>query len=339
MRNETRQRYRELLTQIARLNNIPSAGGIAFNVDPGVQQTLESHIQESTAFLQTINVIGVDEPAGQKLGLGTRPHASRTAPDGEREPVQAHHIDGDTYQCVSTEFDIYLPHEQLDAWARHPDFQRRVTQAVIEQQARDRIRVGFNGTHAAAETDPEAYPDLQDLNIGWLQRWRDHAPERVMSGETIEVGPWPGAHIKNLDALIHQARAYLLDPWHADRMDLVAYMPHRMLADRMFPILDEHGGTPTELEALGRMLDEVRVGDLPAIAMPYMPDGTILVTAPQNLSLYWQRGARRRHIIDNPGRSRIEDYHTSAEAYVVEDYGLGCVIEGVLTAEPEEVTP
>ena len=41
-----------------------------FSVDPSVQQTLEEKMQESSSFLQSINIIGVSEQEGEKLGLG-----------------------------------------------------------------------------------------------------------------------------------------------------------------------------------------------------------------------------------------------------------------------------
>jgi hypothetical protein len=40
-----------------------------FNVDPTAQQTLEQKVQESDAFLGMINITGVDELTGEKLGM------------------------------------------------------------------------------------------------------------------------------------------------------------------------------------------------------------------------------------------------------------------------------
>ncbi|WP_298844331.1 P2 family phage major capsid protein, partial [uncultured Salinicola sp.] len=60
-------------------------------------------------------------------------------------------------------------------------------------------------------------------------------------------------------------------------------------------------------------------------------DGTIFITALSNLSLYWQTGSRRRYLRDKPERKRVENYESSNDAYVVEDYGFGCVIENIDT--------
>ena len=45
--------------------------------------------------------------------------------------------------------------------------------------------------------------------------------------------------------------------------------------------------------------------------------------------MYWQRGSRRRHIEENAKRKRIENYESSNDAYVVEDYGFGCLVENI----------
>ena len=48
-----------------------------------------------------------------------------------------------------------------------------------------------------------------------------------------------------------------------------------------------------------------------------------------NLSIYFQDNARRRALIDNPKRDQIENYESSNDAYVVEDFGCGCVAENI----------
>lgn len=60
MRNDTRKLYTGYLGQVAKLNGVDSAGA-TFNVDPTIQQRLETKIQESSEFLTKINIIGVDE--------------------------------------------------------------------------------------------------------------------------------------------------------------------------------------------------------------------------------------------------------------------------------------
>jgi hypothetical protein len=61
------------------------------------------------------------------------------------------------------------------------DFHQRWTNAVAKAIALDRIMIGFNGTSAAATTDRSTNAKLQDVNIGWLQKIRTNAADRVMT--------------------------------------------------------------------------------------------------------------------------------------------------------------
>ena len=77
MRNVTRLAFTALAAQIALLNGVASATE-KFNVAPSVQQTLETAMQESSAFLKAINLIGVNEQTGEALLAGVNgPIASR----------------------------------------------------------------------------------------------------------------------------------------------------------------------------------------------------------------------------------------------------------------------
>ena len=54
------------------------------------------------------------------------------------------------------------------------------TGMIIKMIALDLIRIGWNGTSAASVTDRTAHPNLEDVNIGWLQKLRTEAPAQVM---------------------------------------------------------------------------------------------------------------------------------------------------------------
>ncbi|KFA31091.1 P2 family phage major capsid protein, partial [Xanthomonas vasicola] len=87
-----------------------------------------------------------------------------------------------------------------------PDFQARLRDAIVKRQALDRLQIGFNGTHAAADTDRTAFPLLEDVNIGWMQQYRTNAAQRVLaSGKTagkMVIGASDGTDYRNLDALV-----------------------------------------------------------------------------------------------------------------------------------------
>lgn len=331
MRNESRVLFNKFRQQIATLNGAENPAE-QFNVTPSVQQTLEQRIQESSALLQAINVIGVDEIKGEKIGLGVGSIAGRTnVSNKDRNPRDVSDLGANGYECVLTEFDTALPYAKIDAWAKFPNFQALVRDAILRQQALDRIMIGFNGTEAATETNRSTYPLLQDVNIGWLQHYRTSAAERVMaevvdSSGKVNVGE--SGDYKNLDALVYDALHSLIDSWHQDSPDLVVLVGRGLLQDKYFPLINNNQ-TPTEKSATDLIVSQKRMGGLPAVAAPYMPEGALMIATMENLSIYYQSGARRRHVMDNPKRNRIENYESSNEAYVVEDFGAGCLVENI----------
>jgi P2 family phage major capsid protein len=331
MRNETRFAFDQFLEAIAKLNGIPSATK-KFAVSPTVQQKLETRIQESSDFLKRINVIGVTEKEGSKLGLGVgSPIASTTdTTQKDRATADVTDLDENGYNCTQTNFDSHITYALLDAWAKFPDFQTRIRDVIVRRQALDRIAIGFNGRSRAATSDRAANPLLQDVNKGWLQRMRDQAPQRVMEeGATagkIKVGT--AGDYANLDALVVDLVASMIDPWHQDDTALVVMCGRGLLHDKYFPLINK-SQAPTEMLAADVIQSQKRIGNLPAVTVPFFPANAVLVTSFDNLSLYFQDSARRRTIVDNAKRDRIENYESSNDAYVVEDLGRAAVAENI----------
>jgi len=140
MRNETRLAYNAYVKAIADLNGVPDAN-TKFTVSPSVQQKLESRIQQSSAFLQRINMIGVDPQSGEKVGLGIgQPIASTTdTSKQDRAPIDPTSLDSNGYVCTQTNFDTAIRYSRLDAWAHLPDFQTRIRDAIVQRTALDRM--------------------------------------------------------------------------------------------------------------------------------------------------------------------------------------------------------
>jgi len=331
MRNDTRILFNQFADQVAKLNGVPDATQ-KFAVDPTIQQRLEKRIQESSDFLNRINMIGVDELKGEKLALGVSgPIAGRTnVSNQDRQTRDLSTLDPQGYECRMTEFDTHLGYNKIDAWAKFPNFQALIRDAVIRQQALDRMTVGFNGTSAAAQTDRAANPMLEDLNIGWLQQYRNNAPARVMTGGatagTVQVGK--GGDYANLDAAVYDAVHSLIEPWYRRVPGLVVLVGRNLMSDKYFPLINTDQ-PPTEQMAADVVISQKRIGGLQGMDVPFFPDNALMVTTLDNLSIYWQTGARRRYVTENPKRNRIENYESSNDAYVIEDFGAGCLIENI----------
>lgn len=334
MRNDTRKQFNQYLGQVAQLNGVEAATA-TFAVDPTVQQRLETRIQESSDFLKHINVLGVDEQEGEKVGLGIGGTvAGRTdTKTRTREPRSVGTLSQDKYRAEQTDFDTFVSYQQLDAWAKFPDFQVRLANAIAHRQALDRIQIGFYGKQAAAQTDRTANPMLEDVNIGWLEQYRLHAPDRVLKeGKTpgkILIGK--GGNFKNIDALVYDA-IQLLDPWYRRTPGLVVMTGRELVHDKFLALVNQE---QTSVNALASdlIISHRRVGGLPLYEVPFIPEGTIQITTFANLSIYWQIAARRRYLKEEPERNRVTNYESANEAYVVEEYGLGCVLENITAIE------
>ena len=336
MKNTTRQQFNGYLANQAELNGVPSATE-QYTVEPSVQQKVETRVQESSEFLKKINVIPVTDQKGEALGLGISGGiASRTnTKNGKRrEPKNVGEVGPIyTYVCEKTNFDTAIPYNKLDSWARDPKFQEKIRDAVLKQQALDRITVGFNGTHVAADTDIDANPLLQDVNIGWLQKYRDNAPESVMTESEVgtskvSVGASATSY-KNLDALVKDCVDQLIDPIVRDDSNLRVILGRDLKQSRDFNMVNDNN-TPSEVIAVNSLLMLDKVGGITIEPTPpSFPADGILITPLDNLSVYYQEGSRRRNHRDEPEYDRVAFYESDNEAYVVENYKAGCLIENV----------
>ncbi|MRR51669.1 MAG: phage major capsid protein, P2 family [Rhodocyclaceae bacterium] len=332
MRNDTRLAFTAYMAAIASLNSVPSAAQ-KFTVSPTIQQKLENKVQESSDFLGKINNIGVTEQQGAKLGLGIGSPVAGTTNTAttDRSPSDPTTLDESLYHCQQINFDTFITYAKLDAWAKFADFQTRIRDVILRRQALDVLTIGFNGTIRAATSDKVANPLLQDVGIGWLQKYRTDAAARVMTGGAtaghVKIGA-AGSDYKNLDALVFDAVNNLIDPWYREDNGLVVILGRDLLADKYFPIINQTQPN-TEAMAADLIISQKRVGNLPAVRAPYFPAGKMLITRLDNLSRYYQEGARRRSVVDNAKRDRIENYESSNDDFVVEDYGLGCLVENI----------
>ena len=344
MRNDTRLKFNAYMSQLAVLNNVDDVTK-KFTVEPSVQQTLETKVQESSAFLGMVNVIGVTEQKGEKLGLGINSTIAGTTDTtlGDREPVDPTSLVGMSYECEQTNFDTALRYAKIDAWAKFHDFQTRVRDAIIKAQALDRIMIGFNGTSRAATSNRAANPLLQDVNKGWIQHVREDAPQQIMSegveasGKIYIYKPVNDADAKvgdytNLDSLVFTLVNEYLPPHYQDDTELVVVLGRELLNDKYFPMNSNYSEVPSEKQALDIIVSAKQLGGLRVVRVPFFPAKSLMVTRLDNLSIYYQEGARRRAVIDNPKRDRVENYESSNDAYVVEDY------DGIAIAENIEFT-
>lgn len=335
MQNETRLKFNKYMDAIAQLSGVADATK-SYSVAPTVQQRLETKIQLSSDFLKKINIVGVDEMKGEKLALGVSSTIAGTTDTStkDRVPVDPTDLDSKGYECAQINFDTALKYGKLDMWAKFPDFQTRIRDAITQQQGRDRIMIGWNGIQRVATSNRATNPLLQDVAKGWLQKIREEAPDRVLkkgdNADQVRVGTKAGYDYVSIDAAVLDARNNLIDEVFADDTGLVAIVGRDLMNDKYFPIVNKVQDN-SEVLAADVIMSQKRIGGLPAIQVPFFPAGKVLITRLDNLSIYYQNGKRRRNTVDNSRRDQVEDFQSSNEDFVVEDYRICCLIENIVT--------
>lgn len=347
MRKETRFKFNQYLSRIAELNGIAASDlDKKFAVEPSVTQTLFDKIQQSSSFLKLINMVTVGELTEEKVGIDVTGSIASTADtDGgvERKTADFGKLDSYRYFCHPVNFDYHLKYGKLDLWARFQDFQIRIRNAIIKRQALDYITIGFNGVSRAATSDRGKNPLLQDVAVGWLQKYRNDAPERVMSSitdadgtvisNTIKVGK--GGHYANLDALVMDAFESLVAEIHRENPEMVVICGRRILTDKYFPMINKFQANSEQL-AGELIISQKTIGQLQAVRAPFFPANSVFITTLDNISIYLYEDGHRRHIVENPKLDQVENYEQVKVDFVIEDYEAGCLIENIEILEPEE---
>jgi P2 family phage major capsid protein len=307
--------------------------GQTFAATPSVAQTLnEKIIEDGNWFLGRINILGVKEIKGEKVLMGLTGHVTSrtdTSADGERVPKNLVGLDADGYELFKTDSDVAIRYATIDAWAKFKNFAALYGKQVRKAIGNDRVRIGWHGTSVAADTDPVANPNLEDVNIGWLEQIRTYnaGSQYVLGqvGSEIELG---SPDIPNMDTLVYDAIGRLAIPFQEDP-DLFVLVSRDLMQAAKGSYYENQGDTPTEK---GKLKDAVIVdtyGGLPAIVPPYFPSGTILVTSLDNLAIYYQEDSWRRKQTDNPKKDQYEDYNSRNEGYVVGEFEKCSLVQGI----------
>lgn len=353
-----------LFNAIAQMNGATRGVGTQFALDPSAEQRLEDMQRENVGFLQRVNIPAVRDLVGQVLGLGADDMIASRRSDANlpRKPKYVGKMDDREYRLYSTLFDTKLPWAVIDNWSRFPDFAQRYARQVAISVALSRISVGWHGITAAADTDPVANPNGEDVNIGWLQQLRLTRPDHVMGrdtevngGVTTATGAAAPIYIganaavadgdyKNIDALAYDLIAGM-PSWARSSTDMVVIVSQDLVDEKYFPMINRplaetiDGGKSTSDSVVSDIVMSTKqIGGRPAAIAPKFPTGTMFITplAPpaatdaSNLSIYYQEGSRRRYIKDEPeNMASLVDYNSVNEGYVIESTDHAVLAENI----------
>lgn len=318
----TQQQFTAFMVQLAQNYGVADVEK-QFSVTPELEQRFQDKIVEKEDFLGKINVIGVEELAGKNvLGSVNSPASGRTdTSDGskERKPRNILGLEEWAYQLYKTNSDVFITYDLLDMWAKKiPDLGARYTAYVQQQIANDRVMIGFHGIEAAADTDIETYPLLQDVNKGWFQYMRENLSGNLLTeganeGE-IRIGAMDGADYANLDEAANDLRdaipSYL-------RKDLIVLIGESLISQRNGVLYKQWAGTPSEKAGIAQAMSTI--GGMSWNTPSFFPDSAMVVTSYKNLSIYHQSGSWRRNLKDKPEQDQVQDFNSRNEGYVVEE--------------------
>ena len=307
--------------------------GQQYSATPSVAQTVyEKVVENGNPFLSSVNVLPVTEIKGDKVGLSLSGRvAGRTDTSGSNERVPKHLMATDSkgYELFKTEFDVALKYAQIDLWAKFPDFAARYMNMVRLAISNDMVQCGWTGTSHAATTNIITNPNLEDLNIGWLKLIRDFngGSQRVVGTGPSPISIGSTGVFKNLDALVHEAKQRL-PVWYRKVPGLVALVSDDVISAQESVYFEVNGNKPTEKTALNSNIMKA-YGGLPTLVPPFMPDGTLLITTLNNLSIYYQNSSVRRLQKDKPEKDEVQDFNSVNMGYVLEDELLTSLVENI----------
>lgn len=353
-----------LFTAIASVNGASRGVAHQFALSPNAEQRLEDLQRENVGFLQRINVPAVRDLVGQIIGLGADDMIASRRSDANlpRKPRYIGNTDGREYRLFSTLFDTKLPWSVIDNWSRFPDFAQRYSRQVAISVALSRIAVGWNGLTAAANTDPAANPNGEDVNIGWLQQLRLTRPDHVMGRKLVTAGSVTTAtgaaepikigaaeSYKNIDALAYDLISGM-PSWARNSTDHVVIVSADLVDEKYFPMINRplagtiDGGKSTSDQTVSDIVMSAKqIGGRPAAIAPKFPENTMLITPlgppgstdRSNLSIYYQEGSRRRYIKDEPeNMASLVDYNSVNEGYVIESTDHAVLAENITFTNP-----
>jgi P2 family phage major capsid protein len=335
------------LAAVATANGQDSTAKL-FNVQPQISRKMRGAMRLSSEFLKRVNTVGKDNVAGEIIGIKTGLTASRTGktPNGKgyvdfngsqrRQPKTAHAATARRYLCQKINFDIGLGYEELDAWAAEPEYVRIINEQIVKSKAESLLSIAFNGKEWADNSDLSASPLLQDCGKGWLWQLRTENALRVLGWESGQVGTTKKAvkygsaqEYKSLDAVVIDAANSLIAEEYADRADMVVICSRRTLGDKYFTLVNAAAEKASEVHATDILASTRRLGGLQAIAVPYFPADTLLITPLANLSIYFHNFGHRRKVVDEPDYDRIANYESENIDFVVEEYEAAVLIDNI----------
>ncbi|EOI6869047.1 phage major capsid protein, P2 family [Yersinia enterocolitica] len=337
------------------INTLPlSTNGIGrFSISAPQETSLRLALMEQNWFLPLITTRDVDQIRGQVIDVGNPGLFTGRRVEGRFTKNVG--LSGNIYQLYPTDSCARLPWETLSNWIHSgttdDEFIQLVAEFTLRTFANDILRVGFNGTSAALETDGDANPNGEDVNIGWHQIAKNfdtlHAnsatPEqdripgftpRVINPGDGELTIGENGIFKTLDAMASWLISTTIPSQFQNEPDLVLLIGSDLIAAEQFRLFQE-AGKPTENIA-AQMLANTVTGRRVYVA-PFLPGKRMAVTTLANLHNYNQRNHQYRRAEHVQDRLGFENAWWRNSGYALGHPMLyGAIDESAITIEAEK---
>ncbi|MCP3287020.1 phage major capsid protein, P2 family [Aeromonas hydrophila] len=293
-----------------------------FSVSAPMETVLRSAILESTEFLKLITCLDVDQLTGQVVQVGASAlHTGRKVEGRFRRKIG---VDGNKYSLTETDSCVRLDWSTLCTWANaghEGQFAQLVSDFTNQTFGLDMLRVGFNGTHIADDSDPAKYPLGEDVNKGWQQLAREwnkgSQVVKAVAGDKIYFDPDGHGDFKTLDEMASDLINATINPLYRTDPRLVVLVGTDLVAAAQAKLYSE-ATKPTEQIAAQQLAKSI--AGRPAYIPPYFPANGMWVTTLANLHIYTQRNTRKRKAADNDDTKGFENQYWRQEGYAIGEY-------------------
>jgi P2 family phage major capsid protein len=293
-----------------------------FSVSEPMEMVLRKALLESTEFLGMVTCLDVDQIAGQVVQVGVGGLYTGRKVEGRFKRSAG--VDGNKFALAETDSCVRIDWSTLCTWANagsEGQFVQLMSEFTNQSFALDMLRVGFNGTHVGANSDPDTYQLGEDINIGWQQLARNwNGGSQIITADAddkIYFDPDGAGDYKTLDEMASDLINTTIHPAYRNDPRLVVLVGTDLIAASQAKLYSE-ATKPTE-QIAAQKLDKSIAGR-PAFVPPFFPANGMWVTTLANLHIYTQRNTRKRKAADNDDTKGFENSYWRMEGYAIGDY-------------------
>ncbi|NDL64825.1 phage major capsid protein, P2 family [Enterobacteriales bacterium SAP-6] len=284
-----------------------------FALTPPMEQALRQVLLESIDFLGMVTSSDVDQMQGQVVDVGASAlFTGRKAAGRFIRPIT---VDGNQYALKETDSGVALPWDLLSIWANaggNEQFMQLVNAFTTQAFALDMLRIGWNGTSAAATTDYTTNPLGEDVNKGWHQIAKEFNGGAQIISTAVTLGA--GGDYVSLDAMAADLINTKIPAEFRDDPRLTVLVGADLVAAEQFRLY-QAADKPTEKIAAQLLANSI--AGRKAIIPPFMPGKRLVVTIPANLQILTQRNTRQRKVEFVEDRKQYENKYLRNEGYAL----------------------